>query len=148
VPVRAPQGASRPSGRPPARSTAAAVPSAERSTGPDAVPARNEVLLVGRVSGEVAERELPSGDLLVSFRVVVDRAPPKRHVPEGVRAPTVDALACVAWTAALRRTARGLSPGDVVEVEGALRQRYWRAGAGLGSRTEVEVASLRRVARS
>ena len=108
---------------------------------------RNEVILVGRVSGVPEERELPSGDCLVSWRVVVDRPPPRRPVPDGVRPPTIDALDCVGWSASVRRTARGLADGDVVAVEGSLRRRFWRGGAGAVSRTEVEVASLRRVAR-
>ena len=112
-----------------------------------AVAGRNEVVLVGRVSGEPAEREMPSGDSLVAWRVVVDRPPPRRGVPEGVRATTIDTLDCVAWSPAVRRTARGLADGDVVAVEGALRRRFWRGAAGAASRTEVEVASVRRVSR-
>jgi single-strand DNA-binding protein len=106
---------------------------------------RNEVVLVGRVSGVPEERELPSGDSLVAWRVVVPRPAPRRAPPEGVRPPTVDTLDCVAWTAALRRTARGLADGDVVALEGALRRRFWRAGAGPVSRCEVEVSALRRI---
>ena len=109
---------------------------------------RNEVLLVGRVSAVPEDRELPSGDLLTTWRLVIDRTPPRRPAPEGVRLPTVDTVSCVAWTSRLRRTASGFTPGDVVEVTGALRQRYWRAGAGLASRTEVEVLSARRLARA
>jgi single-strand DNA-binding protein len=107
--------------------------------------ARNEVVLVGRVSGVPEERELPSGDSLVAWRVVVARPAPRRGPPAGVRPTTVDTLDCVAWTPALRRTARGLSDGDVVAVEGALRRRFWRAGSAASSRYEVEVSALRRV---
>lgn len=113
----------------------------------EAPTARNEVVLVGRVSGEPEERELPSGDLLVSWRVVVERPVPRRAAPAGVRAPTVDTLDCVARAPAVRRTARGLADGDVVSVGGALRRRFWRAGAGSASRTEVEVEQLRRLSR-
>lgn len=109
--------------------------------------ARNEVVLVGRVSGVPVERELPSGDALVSWRLVVDRPAPRRAPPPGVRPPTIDTLDCVGWTAPVRRTARGLEDGDVVAVEGALRRRFWRGGAGAVSRTEVEVQALRRVSR-
>lgn len=114
---------------------------------PAQAESRNEVVLVGRVSGEPEERELPSGDLLVAWRVVVTRPATKRAAPAGVRAPTVDTLDCVAWTSPVRRTARGLADGDVVVVEGALRRRFWRAGAGAASRTEVEVDVLRRLSR-
>ncbi len=114
----------------------------------DPLAGRNEVRLVGRVSGTPEQRELPSGDSLVAWRVVVDRPPGGRTPPAGVRATTVDTLDCVAWTPGLRRTARALADGDVVEVTGSLRRRFWRAGAGAASRTEVEVAAVRRLARA
>lgn len=114
---------------------------------PVAAPTRNEVVLVGRVSGAPQERELPSGDVLVAWRVVVDR-PPRRAVPERVRQVRVDTVDCVGWAAGVRRTARTLADGDLVELEGALRRRFWRAGAAPQSRTEVEVESLRRLRRA
>ena len=77
----------------------------------------NEVLVLGRVSGFPVERELPSGDLVVSWRVVIDR--PGRAVP-GVRTATVDSIDCLAWAAGLRRSVRALVDGDVVQVGGAL----------------------------
>ncbi|MDT7548546.1 MAG: hypothetical protein QOE84_940, partial [Actinomycetota bacterium] len=43
--------------------------------------ARNEVALVGRVSAPAEERVLPSGDVLLTWRVVVDRPPPRRTMP-------------------------------------------------------------------
>ncbi len=104
------------------------------------------MLLVGRLPAAAEERELPSGDQLVAWRLVVERAPGRRP-PEGVRVPTVDTVDCVAWTAPLRRTALALRPDDVVEVSGALRRRFWRAGAVPVSRYEVEAASVRRVSR-
>jgi single-strand DNA-binding protein len=109
---------------------------------------RNEVVIVGRVSGEPQERELPSGDLLVAWRVVVDRPPPRRPVAAGVRTVTIDTVDCVAWAAGTRRTARALRPGDVVQVSGALRRRFYRSGAGTSSRTEVEARSVRRLVRA
>lgn len=112
----------------------------------DPLRARNEVLLVGRVSGTPEQRELPSGDNIVAWRVVVDRVP-VRPRPAGVRVATVDTFDCVAWTPGLRRTARGLVDGDVVELEGALRRRFWRAGAGAASRCELEVSRVRRLRR-
>jgi len=33
----------------------------------------------------------------------------------------------------------------VLEVEGALRRRFWRMGAGAASRSEVEVLRVRRL---
>lgn len=109
---------------------------------------RNEVSIVGRVAADPETRELPSGDELVSFRVVVERPPsPRGSAREGRRAPTVDTLDCSAWTAATRRAALRLACGDVVAVSGSLHRRFWRVAAGAVSRTEVEVGSVRRVRR-
>jgi single-strand DNA-binding protein len=110
--------------------------------------ARNEVALVGRVSAPAEERTLPSGDVLLTWRLVVDRPPSRRTAPEGARAVTVDTIDCVAWTTGLRRTAGGFEAGDVVRVEGALRRRFWRGGGGPASRYEVEVASTKRLTRA
>jgi single-strand DNA-binding protein len=106
---------------------------------------RNEVVLVGRVSGTPEDRVLPSGDALVCWRIVVPRPAARRPSRSGARPPTVDTLDCVVWSAALRRAALRLSDGDLVGVEGALRRRFWRAGPGVSSRYEIEVRSLRRV---
>ncbi len=110
----------------------------------DAVPV-NEVRLVGRLAAGPEERTLPSGDVLGSFRVVVGR-PAVRRGRE--RAPTVDTIDCAVWRGDVRRVVRGWVAGDVVEVTGALRRRFWRGGAGAASRTEVEVRRARRVARA
>ena len=109
---------------------------------------RNEVVLVGRMAAAAEERTLPSGDLLTTWRLVVDRPPARRPVPPGVRAATVDTLNCVAWEAGPRRTARGLVAGDIVSIAGALRRRFWRAGAGAVSRCEVEVSAVKRLSRA
>ncbi len=110
---------------------------------------RNEVVLVGRLAAPPQERELPSGDVLTTWRLVVDRAPTKRPLPQGIRPTTVDALECVAWTSAVRRSAVAWQPGDVVAVEGALRRRFWRGPAGGGtSRYEIEVVKAKRLARA
>ena len=111
------------------------------------IPRRNEVLLVGRLAAAAVEKPLPSGDVLTSFRVVVER-PPRRGAPEGVRQPTVDALECVAWTAAARRAVAHWEPDDVVEVRGTLHRRFWRGGAGVQSVCEVEVTSAKRLRRA
>ncbi|MFL6137577.1 MAG: single-stranded DNA-binding protein [Frankiaceae bacterium] len=98
----------------------------------------NEVVLRGRLAAPAESRQLPSGDLIASFRLVVDR-PARRRKRPGDRAPTVDTLDCVAWRAALRRAALAWRAGDTVEVTGALRRRFWRSPTGPVSRCEVEV---------
>jgi single-strand DNA-binding protein len=114
----------------------------------DIASGRNEVVLVGRFSGEVAERELPSGDVLTSWRIVVDRAPDGQPAPAGRRLPTVDTIECATQRNQIRRMSASWTAGDVLEVTGALRRRFWRGPHGLASRYEVEAASVRRLSRA
>lgn len=110
-------------------------------------PVRNSVVLCGRVSMAADERELPSGDTVVITRVVVDREVP-RGASSGQARPRqrVDAIDCVAWKSAVRRTVRRWQPGDRVFLEGAIRRRFYRTGRGVVSRVEVEITQARRVA--
>jgi len=102
---------------------------------------RNEVTLVGRLAGEIRERPMPSGAMLCSFRLVVCRDTPSPG-------PNIDALDCVAWLPAVRRVAQRWSAGDLVEVRGSIRRRFWRGVSGPASRCEIEVALARRLARA
>jgi single-strand DNA-binding protein len=102
----------------------------------------NEVRLVGRLSQEPELRTLPSGDPLWTFRVVV----PRKDPPAGSRA-TVDALDCAVWRGRSRRTVATWRAGDMVEVSGAVRRRFFRAGGGAVSRVEIEVAGARLIRR-
>jgi single-strand DNA-binding protein len=109
---------------------------------------RNEVQLTGRLAAPAVDTRMPSGDVLTTWRLVVDRGPSKRPLPEGVRPTTVDALDCVAWVPTVQRAAASWSAGDVVAVEGALRRRFWRGGTGGTSRCEIEVVKAKRVAKA
>jgi single-strand DNA-binding protein len=101
---------------------------------------RNEILLVGRVTTPPQERQLPSGDVVRAWRVTVDRdGEPARH----------DVVDCTAWTAKLQRSVSTWNAGDVVEVAGALRRRFWRtAGGALASASDVEVFRAKRLVSS
>jgi single-strand DNA-binding protein len=111
----------------------------------EVVEHRNEVYLVGRLSGEPVERELPSGDVLLSWRIVVERD----AVDRGAGRATTDTVDCSAIKAGIRRSVTSWSPGDVVEVEGVLRRRFWRApSGGVASRYEVEARSAKRLRRA
>lgn len=114
-------------------------PTAEAAAG----TAVNIVQLCGRVSSAPIERELPSGDALVTFRVSVPRPP-----GGGRSRATSDWVDYVAWSARMRRSVRGWQTGDRVEVEGALRRRFYRVGTGASTRIEVEVLTGRRVSRA
>ena len=111
----------------------------QNQTGPASC---NEVTLVGRVGATPERRDLPSGDQLVTLRVVVDRPPQK-----GVTKRAVDVIDVACWTRRTQRAASGLEPDDGVRVEGALRRRFFAAAGGRASRYEVEASRLVRVSR-
>ena len=50
-------------------------------------------------------------------------------------------------TPILRRRLEQYQPGDVVEVDGALRHRFWNASGRVQSRYEIDVQRLKRLAR-
>lgn len=103
----------------------------------------NEVRLVGRVSQAAEERELPSGDSVLLFRLVVARTGDLRGSRQ-----RVDVLDCAVWGGRVRAAARAWEAGDVVEVSGSVRRRFFRSGAAAASRYEIEVLSGRRVRRA
>ena len=108
-----------------------------------AVIDRNDVVLRGKLSAPAEVRTLPSGDTLVSFRLVVRRPEPR------VRGQSTDTLPCITYDRALQRRVTAWQAGDVVEVEGALQRRFWRtAGGGTASVTEVNCRRGRKVPRS
>ena len=106
-----------------------------------AVIDQNDVVLRGRVSAPAEIRTLPSGDPLLTFRLIVRR--PERR-PGG---QSVDVLTCVTYDRALQRRAALWQSGEVVEVEGALQRRFWRTGSGTASVCEVNCRRGRKVPR-
>lgn len=109
-----------------------------------ATDARNEVSLRARVAAPPEERTLPSGDSLMTARLIVDRdaAALQRS------SQRVDTLDCVAWKARVHRTMRSWQAGDEVEVSGAIRRRFFRGAAGPVSRVEVEIKEAKRITRA
>jgi single-strand DNA-binding protein len=105
----------------------------------------NEVRLTGRLAATPVLRELPSGDSVWNLRVVVDRpAPPGKQKPR----QRVDSLECAVWSGRLKKQVRGWSEGDVVQVAGSLRRRFFRAGGVTASRVEVELSQGRIIRRA
>ncbi|CAB4331502.1 MAG: single-stranded DNA-binding protein [Actinobacteria bacterium] len=102
------------------------------------LPWVNEVHLVGRVTSTADDVELPSGDVLTRFRIVVPRLKPTTKT-------TVDTIDLITVKAGLSKRARSLAVGDCVEVQGAMRRRFWKAGASVASRVEVEVTTMTKV---
>ena len=99
----------------------------------------NEVRLVGRVTRLAVEKELPSGDKVVEFRVVIGREKSRNGKKE------VDSLDIAAWSAKARRAALAVKIDTWVEVKGSVRRRFWRAPTGLASRWQVEASEVVRL---
>lgn len=100
----------------------------------------NQVTLAGRVSASPEAHILPSGDEVVSFRLIVPRSAAARRRSK----QPVDTIDCAAWTTAMRRAVRRLEAGTEVVVTGELRRRFSRGPAGPISRVTVELASCQR----
>ncbi len=84
----------------------------------------NVVVLIGRLARPAETRELPSGDRLVAYEVTVER--------QGERAETVP----VVWFGA-PASAVDHDLDERMVVVGRVRRRFFRAGGGTQSRTEV-----------
>jgi single-strand DNA-binding protein len=95
----------------------------------------NDLLLRGRVSQEAVEKELPSGDKVVEFRLIVTRD--KRS--------GVDTLDIGSWSAKARRVALTLKADEWIEVSGSIHRRFWSAPTGLASRWQVEAVEISRI---
>lgn len=104
----------------------------------------NQVVLRGRVSAPPVLRELPSGTSIVTVRLSMARTP--SPMTKGSR-QTSDWVDCAAWGARQRGRVTSWRVGDLVEVQGALRRRFYRGGAGTAMRLEVEVLAGRMVKR-
>jgi single-strand DNA-binding protein len=108
----------------------------------------NEVYLVGRVTSLAIEKELPSGDKVVEFRVVIGRAKSfssKRSTKSRTSKKEVDSLDIAAWSSKTRKAALSLKVDTWVEIHGAVRRRFWQAPSGLASRWQVEASTVARL---
>ncbi len=105
----------------------------------------NTVELVGELATAGEVRQLPSGDEVVSWRLVVRTESLSFNRGSKAASPLrTDSIDCVAALGPICKRALSYQPGDIIEVAGALRHRYWRGVGGLNSRYEVEVTSVRR----
>lgn len=95
----------------------------------------NDLLLRGRVSAPATSKELPSGDKVVEFRLIITRSE-----REGV-----DTLDIAAWSAKSRKIALTLESDEWVEISGSIRRRFWQSPAGVASRWQVEAAEILRL---
>jgi single-strand DNA-binding protein len=101
----------------------------------------NEVLLVGQLQDEPAERTLSSGEDVVTFRLKVARP------AEGAGGGS-DSLECTVRGGRARRAATSWSPGDLVEAAGSLRKLFHKTPNGLRPFLVVEVDRARRLGRA
>jgi single-strand DNA-binding protein len=94
-------------------------------------PYVNDVSLVGRLADHPEVKTLPSGDLVMVWRLIVDRPAAERRTPRRV----VDTINCVTFDTPLFAPAAAWRLGDLLDVRGSLRRRLWPGG----SRCEVVV---------
>jgi single-strand DNA-binding protein len=95
----------------------------------------NEIVLLGRLSGEPEWRSLSGDDEVAVWRLIVEH--------RNARSPQdgIDTIRCVTYDPSIQAGVRTWSHGDLIEVRGALRHRFWKAPAGPRGLYEVEAAS-------
>lgn len=101
--------------------------------------AQSFVEIVGKLGGTTTMKELPSGDTLTTFSVIVERS-----VKERVGRISIDTIPCQTFRLSLGQRVIRWEPGTVVTIRGVLRRRFWRSPQGLGSALEVEVRAIKR----
>ena len=95
----------------------------------------NDLLLRGRVSAPATVKELPSGDKVVEFRLIVSR----------IDRDGVDTLDIAAWSGKTRKTALSLKGDEWIEVSGSVHRRFWQSPSGLASRWQIEASEISRL---
>ena len=95
----------------------------------------NDLLLRGRVSAQATSKELPSGDKVVEFRLIITRSQ-----REGV-----DTLDIAAWSAKSRKIALTLQGDEWIEVSGSIHRRFWQSPTGVASRWQIEADEILRL---
>jgi single-strand DNA-binding protein len=95
----------------------------------------NEIVLVGRLSGAPEWRTLQGDDQVAVWRLIVEH--------RDARSPqdAIDTIRCVTYDPKLQAAVRTWSHGDVIEVRGALRHRFWKSPAGPRGLYEVEATT-------
>ncbi|WP_433188346.1 single-stranded DNA-binding protein [Actinoallomurus sp. CA-150999] len=136
--VEAPHGERDGGGRPPdgrdARPRDAVARTAETPDAAAGVIHVNEIVLVGRLSGAPEWKALPEGREVAVWRLIVEH--------QNARSPqdAIDTIRCVTYDSAVQEGIRGWRHGDLIEVRGSLRHRFWRAPNGPRGLYEVEAA--------
>ena len=119
-------------------------PAGRRSPSPQQTrraAAHNEVVLRGRVAAPVDERELPSGDTIVTARLIVDRD----AAALSRSSQRVDTIDCVAWLRRVQRSMRGWSRASGSRSPARSDAGSSAARQGPASRVEVEIRTARRL---
>ena len=100
---------------------------------------RNEVYLVGEVSTAPEERTLSDGRGVMTFRLEV-RA-------DSETGPIRDSFDITIADGRTRKAARAWEVGNLIEIEGVVRRKFYKAGAASKPFTVIEAASAKRLRR-
>ena len=100
---------------------------------------RNEVYLVGEVITVPDERTFADGRDVVTFRLDVRT--------ESEARPIRDSFDITIANARTRKAALAWGVGDTVEIEGVVRRKFHRVGAGSRAFVVIEAAKARRLRR-
>jgi single-strand DNA-binding protein len=115
---------------------------------------RNEITIAGELIAPIEARLRADGSSVLTFRLAVRTpistggaaAPPDKS--GSTASARRDVIDCVVLAGAVRRRLEQYHPTDTVEVQGALRHRFFNTGGRVQSRYEVEVVRVKRVGRT
>jgi single-strand DNA-binding protein len=96
----------------------------------------NEIVLVGRLSGVPEWKALTGDEQVAVWRLIVEH--------RNARSPQdgIDTIRCVTYDPAVQEDVREWGHGDVIEVRGALRHRFWQGPSGPRGLYEVEAVEV------
>lgn len=100
----------------------------------------NEVLLVGRLAGEVTRTPAGKGAEGTVWRLTLERQDPSGETVQ-------ETFPCVSYDEDISDLAAAWKEGDLIEVQGTLRRRHWKSDSGTTlSRIEIEAQDVEFVA--
>ena len=84
---------------------------------------KNTITLIGRLTKDISTAQTPSGTVYTHFSVAVDR--PYRKDKDGNEVKECDFINCTAWGAKADFIKQYFSKGDVIMLEGELRNQNY-----------------------
>lgn len=94
----------------------------------------NKVILAGRLTGDVEQKQTPSGVSVCSFNIAVNR----KYSKEGEQ--QADFISCTAWRGTAEFISKYFRKGSAICIVGSIQTRSWKDNNG-NNRYATEVVA-------